>query len=133
MSVPPTICVDFDGTICVLAFPSIGEPKSGVAAALSTFKALGFYIIIYSCRTCHWHYDIFGGDPSQPVMERRHVKEMIAFLELHKIPYDEIDDGSKGKPVADYYCDDKGIRFEDNWPEIVQFIERRQSIWKLHN
>lgn len=132
MEAPRTIAVDFDGTICNFAFPGIGAPKEGVAQALSTLKALGFHILIYSCRTCHWHYDIFGGDPSQPVMERERVKQMIAFLDQHSIPYDEVDDGSKGKPLADYYIDDKGIRFEDNWAAIVQFIER-MATWKHHS
>jgi hypothetical protein len=47
---------------------------------------------------------------------------MIAFLEEHKIPYDEIDDGTKGKPLADYYIDDKAIRFTDNWVGIAGAI-----------
>lgn len=130
MSAPRTICVDFDGTICDFAFPGIGPPKQGVAAALSTFRALGYRILIYSCRSCSWYPEIFG---AEPVPERARVKEMVAYLDAHGIPYDEIDDGAKGKPLADFYIDDKGIRFENNWASIVQFIERGATQWRHHN
>jgi hypothetical protein len=124
---PKTIAVDFDGTLCEFAFPGIGPVKAGAVQAMKTFKALGYWLIIYSCRTSHQHYDIFGGDPSQPTLERDRVKEMIQFLHDNDIVYDEIDDGSKGKPTADYYIDDKGIRFNDNWTVIQQFVEARDS------
>lgn len=120
--VPKTIAVDFDGTICEFDYPRIGKPKLGVKEALTMLRGLGYRIMIYSCRTCHWHYDIFGGDPKQPTMERITVKQMIEYLDRNDIPYDLIDDGSRGKPLADFYIDDKAIRFEDNWYEIQQRI-----------
>jgi hypothetical protein len=129
---PPTIAVDFDGTICDFAYPGIGKVKEGARNALALFRKLGFRILIYSCRTCHWHYDIFGGDPSLRTMERSTVKDMIAFLKAEGIEYDEIDDGSKGKPLADYYIDDKGIQFENNWDSIARYIEAN-TILKLAN
>lgn len=88
------------------------------------FRGLGYRIIIHSCRTCHWHYDIFGGDPKQPTLLRPTVIAMISWLNKWNIPYDEIDDGTRGKPLANYYIDDKAIRFEDNWPEIQHRIDR---------
>lgn len=120
--VPRRICVDFDGTLCDHAYPWIGPIKPFARQALEVLRMLGYEIVIYSCRTCHWNYDVFGGDPSMPTLERPFVKEMIAFLDANKIPYDIIDDGSKGKPMADYYIDDKGIRFENNWREIAKHI-----------
>jgi hypothetical protein len=114
--------VDFDGTICDHEFPGIGAPKPFVKEALTVFRAMGFRVLIWTCRTCHWHYDTFGGDPSQPTLERTHVREMIAYLAKHGIPYDEIDDGSRGKPLAEYYIDDKGLRFENNWAALVTRI-----------
>lgn len=112
----PTICVDFDGTLCDHEYPGIGKE------ALRLFRRLGYKIMIWTCRTCHWHYDVFGGDPSQPTLERLHVKEMIAWLDANGIEYDEVDDGSRGKPLADFYIDDKGVRFENNWDEIMGFV-----------
>lgn len=116
------ICVDFDGTICEDKFPGIGEMKEGVRETLAVLRDLGFYIIIWSCRTCRWDYDVYGGNPSFPTMARGRVQDMVGWLASHAIPYDEIDDGSKGKPGASYYIDDKAIRFENNWPEIVNRI-----------
>jgi len=127
MNAPKRIAVDFDGTLCDMAFPEIGAPKVGAVEAMKVLRALGFKIIIWSCRCCHWDYDVYGGDPKQPVMERDKVQDMIAWLEAHGIEYDEIDDGSRGKPSADYYIDDKGIRFEDNWMNIAAFIMSRTT------
>lgn len=125
MAAPKRIAIDFDGTLCEFAFPQIGPIKHGAKEAVDIFRALGFKIIIWSCRTCHWDYDVYGGDdPSEPTLERERVKDMIAWLDKHGIAYDEIDDGSKGKPGADYYIDDKGLRFTDNWNDIASFILR---------
>lgn len=119
---PKRIAVDFDGTLCDMAFPEIGPVKYGAKEALTMFRALGFRVVIWSCRTCHWDYDVYGGNPSEPTLQRERVKAMIAWLDENGIPYDEVDDGSKGKPGADYYIDDKGIRFSDNWVEIATFV-----------
>jgi hypothetical protein len=120
---PKTICVDFDGTLCDWTYPDIGAAKKGAKDALTRFRELGYKIIIWSCRTSHYHYDIFGGSRSQPTSERETVKNMVAFLDKEGIPYDEIDYGDLGKPLADLYIDDKGIRFEDNWEFIKEWVE----------
>lgn len=117
-----TICVDFDGTLCDIAFPDIGAPKAGGKEALALFRRLGYRVVIWTCRTCHFHYEIFGGDPAQPTLERTKVKAMIAWLDLHGFEYDEIDDGSRGKPFAEFYIDDKGIRFDNNWAMIAEIV-----------
>lgn len=123
MPLQPTIAVDFDGTIVDFRFPAVGDIKSGVVEALQRFRDLGYHILIYSCRTSKWHSELFAEDDGQPVMERPTVKSMMHYLDWHGVPYDEVDDGSKGKPLADFYIDDKGVRFENNWPEIVKFVE----------
>lgn len=117
--IQPTLGIDFDGTLCDEAYPNIGAPKAGAKEALTLFRALGYRIVIWTCRTCHYHYDIFGGDPTQPTLDREKVIEMKNWLKVHDIPYDEIDDGSRGKLHADFYIDDKGIRFENNWEQIM--------------
>lgn len=122
----PCIAVDFDATLCDSKYPHCGEPKEGGKEALELFRSLGYLILIYSCRTCHWHYDLYGGK-GIPVMERPHVVAMREWLIEQGIPFDEIDDGSKGKPWADYYIDDKGVRFMNNWEEIAAFIEQRAA------
>lgn len=120
------IAIDFDGTICDHAFPKIGDPKAGVKDAIHRLRNMGFYVIIWTCRTCHWNYEVFGGDPTTHTFERPAVKDMIAWLKEQGIEYDEIDDGSRGKPLADYYIDDKAVRFDENtnWFTIACAIER---------
>lgn len=118
---PRTLCVDFDGTLCEHTFPGIGAIKPDALVAMNTFKKMGYYIIVWSCRTCRHHEDIFGVCPDD-IFTKPCVAEMKAWLDEQKIPYDEIDDGSKGKPLADFYIDDKAIRFENNWLEVVTMV-----------
>lgn len=117
--IQPTLGVDFDGTICDFEYPNIGKPKEGVKEALTLLRAVGYRIVIWTCRTCSYHFDVFGGDPSQPTMERPNVIAMRDYLKVNDIPYDEIDDGSRGKLHADFYIDDKGIVFQNNWEAIA--------------
>jgi hypothetical protein len=126
-SFKPTIAVDFDGTICEFAYPDIGPPKPGVREALTRLRELGYEVIIYSCRTANWHPDIFlkPGEQNCRAEHREVVHAMRDFLDEHNIPYDAIDYGNKGKPTADFYIDDKGVRYDNNWPEVVAFVEAR--------
>jgi hypothetical protein len=127
----PTVAVDFDGTLASgNNFPDIGEPNPEAREAMEYLREAGYRIIIWTCRTCHWHYDQFGGDPAQPTLERHTVLQMIEWLHAHKIPYDEIDDGSKGKVMADFYIDDKSLRYvpgPDGWADVCAFIESRRQ------
>jgi hypothetical protein len=127
----PTIAVDFDGTLASgNNFPDIGEPNPGARETLEYFKSLGYHILIWSCRTCHWHYDTFGGDPTQYTLERIPVLKMIEWLHAHKIPYDAIDDGSKGKPTADVYIDDKAVQYipeETGWEDVRKEVDERRK------
>ena len=102
------LCVDLDGTI--LTFDGwkgeewFGEPLPGARKALKALKDDGWTIIIHTCR------------------ENR---ELIAkTLNKYDIPFDAINlnpkyPESKGKPYGDYYVDDHGVRFENNWQEIL--------------
>lgn len=120
---PRRIAVDFDNTIADTDFPTIKGVKPGAKEALASFRKLGFQVVIWSCRTCHWDYDVYGGTPAQPTLERDRVKDMIACLDENGLEYDEVDDGSKGKPGADLYIDDKGMRFMDDWKWIVSWVK----------
>lgn len=124
-----TISVDFDGVLCDLDYPRVGKIKSGAIEGMRLLRKLGWYIIISSCRSCAWNWDQYYKDqPFVHASERGVFKDMKQFLDDNQIPYDEIDDGTKGKTSADYYLDDRAIRFENNWDEIMaKFINLEEQ------
>lgn len=108
ISTKRTLAIDFDGTIADSKYPDTGTPKPGVKEALTKLQEK-YLIVVYSCRTNR----NLTNDP-------HHAKAIIEkFMKKHKIPYDYVDDGSEGKIVAEYYIDDRAVRFNDNWPEIA--------------
>lgn len=116
-------CVDFDGTIVGIDYPNIGPIKTGAKEALQLLRKLDYYIIISSCRSCAWNWSEYYGDTDfVPAKDRKVFKDMVAWLDANEIPYDFIDDGTQGKVSADIYIDDKGIRFENNWDEVMARI-----------
>lgn len=113
----PILAVDFDGTICEHAYPSIGPLKEGVVEALKELQKY-YYILVYSCRSSFWF-------PEEFKYRDLVMAAMKGFLDEEGVPYDEIDDGTKGKPFAVYYIDDKAIHFDDNWGHISDFLTGR--------
>lgn len=124
----PTLAIDFDGTLCDHEYPGIGEVKEGAREALRVFREMGYHILIYTCRTSSHHFEIFGGTPGDKALERPRVQDMIAWLNEHDIPYDEVDDGSRGKVLAAAYIDDRAVRFEDNWKELTHWIAQHRPL-----
>ena len=114
------ICIDFDGTLCGIDYPRIGPIKTGAKEAMQLLRKQGWYIIISSCRSCSFNWSEYYGDtPVNHASERPVHQEMIKWLDDNQIPYDEIDDGTKGKVSADLYVDDRAIEFNNNWDEIM--------------
>lgn len=120
---PFHVAIDFDGTIVEHKYPEIGPLKKDAVRAINLLKGLGCYIIITSCRT--------NPRLNKPKLEReQQVIIMKEFLTKNGIPFDEIDDGTQGKVIADVYIDDHAIEFKDNWDEIthiIDFLLRRRA------
>ena len=87
------LAIDFDRVIHDCDHPKdgrkMGEPMVGAKAALTILKNMGYTVIIHSCNRANVITD---------------------FMKYYEIPYDSIWQG-EGKPVADFYIDDKGLRF----------------------
>jgi capsule biosynthesis phosphatase len=106
------ICIDVDGVICELRRPeqnySEVAPLPGAVEKTNALKQAGHYLILCTARhmaTCNSNIGM---------VVARQGKTLLDWLAFHKIPYDEI---WFGKPHADVYLDDNGLRFT-GWNEI---------------
>jgi protein-tyrosine phosphatase len=97
------LMIDFDKTIAEnTPDREISDPMPGVKEAFDKLKSEGWNIIIYSGR---------ANTPEG-------ADEIREFMKKHDIPYDEI---FIGKPIAEYYIDDRNIVFTD-WKDVVDTI-----------
>lgn len=99
------IAVDFDGVINA----DFVESRH----FLGILRNKGHTIVIWSTRNNTRQH---GENQSKMMFN------MQKMLDENNIPYDEIDDGSNGKFHAQVYIDDKAIKFENNWEEIIHKI-----------
>ena len=109
------IIIDFDNTIAKAHnYPGMGQPMHGVREALEALREAGHTIAIHSCRMSEDVYDSAHKRNAQRL-------SIAAYLLRHSIPYDEIINYSK--PVGDVYIDDKALRFEGNWDDMVDEVK----------
>lgn len=110
-------CFDLDGTICYTKLPDEEyinvKPIPGAVEYLQKLKADGNYIIIHTARNMKTYNNNIG----QIIANQSSV--VIEWLKKHEIPFDEL---HFGKPLADFYIDDKAIRFE-SW-DILKLEEK---------
>lgn len=97
----PTVCVDLDGVLAHyesgwLRNGKIGSPIPGARGFMDRLSK-DFHLVIHTSRI-----DSNGGGRINPFI----VKQVGAWLEKHRIPYDEIHVGI-GKPGAVAYVDDR--------------------------
>lgn len=119
------ICVDFDGVICKFNYQEWEKSGyknafleediiPGVRPMLKILSQNGYKIVIHTSRvtTKFKNIDFEIHQPNYKIS----VKDITKFLKKSSIYFDEIWSGC-GKPVADYYIDDKAIRF-NNWLQV---------------
>jgi hypothetical protein len=115
----PTLVVDLDGTIAGDEHEELdkNEPLPGCLEALTKLKDAGYKIVVFTCRMTPG-----ARPPYVMALQRVAIEEWLA---KHKIPYDELYDGLKGKPRAVAYLDNKSIRVTpDNWGDVASQILR---------
>lgn len=120
MAYNKSIVLDFDGVIAEYNGwdgGRIGKIINGTVIALNKLHKMGFNIIIQSCRT----HPRWGNKDFQT----RYI-QIIRWLNKYNVPYDEID--VFGKAIGDYYVDDRGIRFEGNWNDVIIKIKELESV-----
>ena len=106
------ICIDLDGVICQLKKPGQEyadlDPVPGAVEKLKLLRRGGHYLIIFSAR----HMKTCDGNVGKVIAKQGAAT--LDWLARHGIEYDEI---HFGKPYADVYIDDNGLRFE-SWESI---------------
>ena len=113
------IAVDLDGVILEFDFDRwienplyFGKPKQGAISALKKLRQSGYKIIIHTARL----------DDTKGISLFVDMLEYIkVVLKKNKVPYDSVW-YLRGKPRADYYIDDKAIRFE-SWDQTLGVID----------
>lgn len=117
---PPWVAVDLDGTI--LEEPprgkrpappeqlELGSPLPGAQDALQELTSLGWRVSIYTAR--------FGDERLPDETVKAWAAEISEHLARHGIPFTDIWVGRK--PRADWFVDNKAIRFDGDWGAILQ-------------
>lgn len=118
------IAIDFDGVLHRYSRGWNGgiiydEPVKGTREALEWLKDQGYIIYIYTGRT-NSEFRHQGEDDQAKAIER--------WLNKYNIPYDKV--WLDGKPAAHIYLDDRAIRFNGDWKEILGSIENSEPWWK---
>lgn len=114
----PTIAIDFDGVIHKYSKGwhdgSIYDgPMPGCKEALRRLSET-YRILIFSTR----NYDrTVNGE-----FQSNQVEEMINWLEVFKIPYDEIHI-ELNKPICKLFIDDNAYRFDGDWVKSLDDIK----------
>jgi len=112
---PKRAIVDFDGTICGMAFPDSGPPELHVKEGLQMLRDAGFEIVIHSvsinrnwgCES-RWH----------------HTRRIVDYMLKYNLPYDRIE-LKCDKPFAAVYIDDRGVGHHGDWLKTAkEAIER---------
>jgi len=113
------IAVDFDGTLCVDRYPSIGVPMPYAIGVMQQLADDGHYLIIYTCR------------------ESGLLIEAINWLLAHNIPFNRVNDnhpkataeyGSNARKIfADLYVDDRNIHGFPGWMEEYEAVKAKDE------
>ena len=103
----PTIVIDLDGTLTVEQ-PGVDyadlAPNMAVVARLREYRAQGFQIAIYTARNMRTHAKSIGR------INAVTIPVIVAWLDRHGIPYDEIHVGKPWAERGGFYVDDRAIR-----------------------
>ena len=108
------IGIDLDGTICTeslgddfMEFRKTAVPLPNALKALKNLKKNGWEITIYTGRNKGW------------------IQFTEEWLKKYEIPYDHL---VCGKPTCDLYVSGNGIKFENNWDEVLHEISEKEAI-----
>ena len=102
-----TVCFDFDGVLAEYdewKDGEIGKPIPEGVVLANGCRAMGYKIVISTCRTHQIHGGLIGQITQAQMIQN--------WLNENKVPFDWIE--MDGKPIADVYVDDRGLYFDQN-------------------
>lgn len=118
------IVIDVDGTICLKkrsdeTYNDI-RPHAEVVERLREYRAEGFYIILATSRNMNTYDGNIG------LITANTAKQLMAWLDCHDVPYDELHVGKPWAGKAGFYVDDKSIRPDEflklSYQEILALV-----------
>ena len=120
MTQPRRVTLDFDGVLNTQrtqaedddpAAPIPDPPTAGAREAVAQLRAMGFQVVVHSARTSE---------------APRALDAREAWLTEHDIHVDAV---VREKLPSDLYVDDKGFRFEGDWPAVISFVAAGLEPW----
>ena len=103
----PTVVIDLDGTLTIeqagVPYADLA-PNQAVVAKLREYAELGFTVAIYTARNMRTHAKSVGR------INAVTVPDIVAWLQRHAIPFDEIHVGKPWPDTGGFYVDDRAIR-----------------------
>ncbi len=123
------IVMDIDGTLCPVK--KLDEeyadllPFADMVSRMREYHEAGFYIVLNTARNMRTH----GG--SLGLINKHTAKVLLAWLEKHDIPYDEIYYGKPWQGKGGFYVDDKTIRPDEfinlSYEDILAIVETEKK------
>lgn len=98
------IAVDFDGCICSMNFPDIGEPNWEVINALKEEKAAGTKLILWSCRA----------DEA--------LQAAVKACEEWGLQFDAVNENVPERLVKYGYSDSRKVSADEYWDDLAKVI-----------
>jgi len=120
------IVIDIDGTLCSNKTKEQNyadlQPNNEVVEKLRDYKENGFYIIILTSRNMRTHEGNIGK------INIDTAKIILKWLDVHKIPYDELHYGRPWCGFNGFYVDDKTIRPDEfvskDYNQIMELLNK---------
>jgi capsule biosynthesis phosphatase len=122
------IVIDLDDTITIDASSpdyATKVPNDAVVARLREYKAKGFEIVIHSSRNMRTHEGNVGR------INVHTVPVILAWLDEHGIPHDELWVGKPWCGHGGFYVDDRAIRPDEfaamSYEQVVELLGTRAA------